>query len=406
MNHFRLFSAMLCVVLFLGISAPFACATSANSSEPVTINVYNWGMYISDGSDGFINVNKAFTEATGIKVNYTTFDSNETMYTRLKTGGTNYDVIIPSDYMIARLIKEDMLEPLDFSHIPNYQYIDASFRNQAYDPNNRFSVPYTWGTVGLIYNTKYVTEEDVSSWDLMWNEKYAGKILMFDNPRDSFAIAELMLGYDLNTENEDELRAAADLLKKQKPLVQSYVMDQIFDSMVNEEAWIGAYYAGDYLAMASKNKNLAFCFPKEGFNMFVDAICIPKGAANKEAAEAYINFLCSPQISGQNMNYLGYSTPISSAKAYMDPETTSSDVAYPNSGTLSRGKSFMQLSADTTQLMESLWLDVKTDSSGSQGGNALLYIGASIVAILLILIVMYHNNKRKRMAARKKAGLR
>lgn len=406
MNRLRLFATMLCMALFLGISAPFTLAASPASTEPVTINVYNWGMYISDGSDGFIDVNKAFTEATGIKVNYMNFDSNETMYTRLKTGGTNYDVVIPSDYMIARLIEENMLEPLDFNHIPNYQNIDEAFRNQAYDPDNRFSVPYTWGTVGLIYNTKHVTEEDVSSWDLMWNEKYAGKILMFDNPRDSFAIAELMLGYDLNTKDENELRAAAELLKKQKPLVQSYVMDQIFDSMVSEEAWIGVYYAGDYLTMAAKNENLAFCLPKEGFNMFIDAMCIPKGAANKEAAEAYINFLSSPEISGQNMNFLGYSTPISKAKAYIDPVTTESEIAYPDAETLSRGSSFMQLSADTTQLMESLWLEVKTDNSNSQGGNALLYVGFAIVAIFLIVVVVLHNGKKKKLAARKNAGQR
>lgn len=405
MKRTRYFVAMLCIALSLGASGPFVTA-APSSTEPVTINVYNWGMYISNGSDGFIDVNKAFTEATGIKVNYTTFDSNETMYTRLKTGGTNYDVIIPSDYMIARLIDEDMLEPLDFDHIPNYQYIDEAFRNQAFDPQNLFSVPYTWGTVGLIYNTKYVTEEDVSSWDLMWNEKYAGKILMFDNPRDSFAIAELLSGYNINTEDESELRATADLLKKQKPLVQSYVMDQIFDSMVNEEAWIGAYYAGDYLTMTAKNENLAFCFPKEGFNMFIDAMCIPKGAANKDAAEAYINFLCSPEISGQNMEYLGYSTPISEAKAYIAPDTTESTIAYPDAETLSRGQSFMQLSPETTQLMESLWLDVKTDNSHTQGGNTLLYIGFGIVALLLVVFAVFQNNKKKKLAARNNVGQR
>jgi spermidine/putrescine transport system substrate-binding protein len=240
----------------------------------------------------------------------------------------------------------------------------------------------------------------------MWNETYAGKILMFDNPRDSFAISELLSGYSLNTEDETELRATADLLKQQKPFVQSYVMDQIFDSMVNEEAWIGAYYAGDYLTMAAENENLAFCFPKEGFNMFIDAMCIPKGATNKDAAEAYINFLSSPEISGQNMDYLGYSTPISEAKAYMDPETTESKIAYPDAETLSRGQSFMQLSADTTQLMESLWLDVKTDNSNSQGSNALLYVGFAIVALLVVVVVILQSNKKKKMAARRNAGQR
>jgi len=404
MKRIRFFSALLLIALFLGSAAPFASASKA--SEPVTINVYNWGMYMADGSDGSLDVNKAFTEATGIQVNYMTFDSNETMYTRLKAGGTNYDVIIPSDYMIARLIEEDMLEPLDFTQIPNYQYIDEAFRNTAYDPQNLYSVPYTWGTVGLIYNTQFVTEEDVSSWDLMWDERYAGKILMFDNPRDSFAIAELLAGYDINTEDEGELRDAAELLKQQKPLVQTYVMDQIFDTMVREEAWIGAYYAGDYLTMAEENENLAFCYPKEGFNMFIDAMCIPKGAANKEAAQAYINFLCSPEISGQNMEYLGYSTPISEAKAFMSPEAVENKIAYPDADTLSRGSSFQNLSAETNQQMENLWLEVKTDNSSTNSGNTLLYVGITIIAILVVALVMLNNNKKKKMAARKNASQR
>lgn len=393
----RLFAIPMLLLLCLQLTAPFAAAAPA---EPPTINVYNWGMYIADGSNGSIDVNKAFTEATGIKVNYTTFDSNETMYTRLKSGGTNYDVIIPSDYMIARLIEEDMLAPLNFDNIPNYKNIDESFRNQNFDPKNLYSVPYTWGTVGLIYNTKYV-KDPVNSWKLMWDEQYAGKTLMFDNPRDSFAIAELLLGYSINTESKEELRAATEELKRQKPVVQSYVMDQIFDSMVNEEAWIGAYYAGDFLTMKAENEDLAFCFPDEGFNMFIDSMCIPKNAVNKEAAEAYINFLCSPEISGKNMDALGYSTPISAAKEYMDPEVANSDIAYPDAETLSRGSSFMNLSADATQNMENLWLEVKTDSSDSSGVNMLLFVRIALVAALVIVLVLLNNKKKKRMAARR-----
>ncbi len=396
----RLFSTSILLLLVLNISQPLASAAPAGKT---TINVYNWGMYIADGSDGAIDVNRAFTEATGIEVNYITFDSNETMYTRLKSGGTNYDVIIPSDYMIGRLIEEDMLAPLNFKNIPNYQYIDESFRHQAYDPANFYSVPYTWGTTGLIYNTKYVTEP-VDSWDLMWNENYKGKTLMFDNPRDAFAISQLLLGQNLNTETDTDLKAAAEQLKKQKPVVQSYVMDQIFDSMVNEEAWIGAYYAGDYLTMVQENENLAFCFPKEGFNLFIDAMCIPKNAANKEAAEAYINFLCSPEISGKNMDYLGYSTPISAAKQYMDPAVAESEIAYPDKNTLARGQSFLNLSSKATVQMENLWLDVKTDSSATGGINPLLYVGIGVVALLVVVLIVVNVNKKKRMAARKNVG--
>jgi len=348
------------------------------SAEPVTINVYNWGQYISDGTDGSIDVNKAFTEATGIEVNYMTFDSNETMYTKLKTGGCSYDIIIPSDYMVARLIAEDMLEEIDYSNIPNYKYIDEAYKNTSYDPENKYSVPYTWGTVGIIYNTKYVDEADVGSWDLLWNEKYSGKILMFDNPRDAFAVSELLLGMSINTEDRDELRTAAYKLIEQKPVVQSYVMDQIFDKMEREEAWIAPYYAGDYLTMSEENENLAFCFPEEGFNFFIDAVCIPKGCQNKEAAEAYINFLCDPEISAANLEYIGYSTPVSAAKEYMDPEVVSSEVAYPDAETLSRGDAFIYLAAETSQYTDSLWLEVKT-----QGG-----VDSYAIVCMLAVVVL------------------
>lgn len=226
---------------------------------------------------------------------YSTYDSNEIMYSKLSNGGITVDVIIPSDYMIGRMVQEGMLEELNFDNIPNYQYIDDSFKNTSYDPENKYSVPYTWGTVGIIYNTKYVDEADVTGWELLWNEKYAGKILMFDNSRDAFGIAEYLLGYDVNTTDEAELQACAAKLAEQKPVVQQYVMDQIFDAMENEEAWIAPYYAGDYLTMVEENPDLAFYRPTaQGYNMFIDAMCIPTCCQEKEAAEAFINFLCSP----------------------------------------------------------------------------------------------------------------
>ncbi len=404
MKGTKVFAGALALFLVLGLlplSAAATVSTYEKFPEGTEINVYNWGMYIADGSDDSLDINKAFEEATGIKVNYTTYESNEAMFAKLKTGGSSYDVIIPSDYMIARLIQEDMLAPLDFANIPNYGYIDSAFRDQAYDPANRYSVPYTWGTVGLIYNTKYVTEE-VTSWDVMWNEAYKGEILMFDNPRDSFAIAQFLLGHDINTEEEAQLQTEADLLKTQKPLVQSYVMDQIFDAMEAEEAWIGAYYAGDYLLMAETNPDLSFCFPEEGFNMFIDAMCIPKDAANKEAAEAYINFLCDPEISGQNMEYLGYSTPISAAKAFMDPDLASNEIAYPSEAVLARADSFRNLSPETTELMETLWLDVKAEGSNL----TLIIVGAVVVIGLAGGLLVMNQSKKKKMAARKSMGSR
>ncbi len=356
-------------------------AVPAKAADKVTITVYNWGQYISDGSDGYIDVIAEFEKAyPNIKVNYMTYDSNETLYTKLQSGGSIFDVIIPSDYMIDMLISEDRLEPLDFSNIPNYKYVDDAYKNLAYDPENKYSVPYTWGCVGVIYNTKYVNEEDIGSWDLMWNKDYAGKILMFDNPRDAFAIAERLLGYSLNTEDPEELVAATEKLKEQKNLVQSYVMDQIFDKLEREEAWIGAYYAGDYLLMIEENEDLGFFFPEEGYNLFVDACCIPKGCQHKKEAETFINFLCEPEICGPNLEYLGYASPISASKKYMDPELVASEIAYPSEETLAKGEAFGALSVEGNQLMNSLWLSVKTDDNVL--GKYLILTGAAIVVVI------------------------
>ena len=388
----RLFLLMCVLALCLSL-LPLPAA----AAEKQVINVYNWGQYISDGTDGYLDVNAAFTEATGIEVNYMTFDSNESLYTKLKTGGSTYDVIIPSDYMVAKLREEGLLLELNFDNIPNYQYVDEAYKNTSYDPDNLYSVPYTWGTVGIIYNKNYVDEEDLGSWDLLWNEKYAGKILMFDNPRDAFAVTELLLGYSINTTDPDELQACADKLIEQKFLVQSYVMDQIYDKMVRGEALIAPYYAGDYLMMAEENEDLGFYLPEEGFNLFIDAMCIPSCCTNKEAAEAYINFLCSPEISGQNLEYLGYSTPISSAKDYMDPSVTESDIAYPDAETLSRGSAFVNLPMETSQLLDSLWLSVKT----AGGVGTVPIVSMCVLVGGLIGYLAVRSIRRKRRKARR-----
>ena len=329
--------------------------------ESVTLNVYNWGQYIADGSDGSMEVIAEFEKRyPHIKVNYSTYDSNEIMYSKLSNGGITVDLIIPSDYMIARMIQENMLLPLDFDNIPNYQYIDEDFKNTAYDPENIYSVPYTWGTVGLLYNTKYVSEEDVTGWELLWNDKYAGKILTFGNSRDAFGIAQFMLGYDINTTDKAELDACAELLKKQKPVLQQYVMDEIFAIMQNEEAWIAPYYAGDCLTMMGENENLDFFLPgHQGFNMFIDAMCIPTCAKEKEAAELFINFLCEPEIAAANMDWICYGTPLSAAKEFMDPETVSDPVTYPDEEALANGSSFAYLPEETSRYMESLFMDVR-----------------------------------------------
>ena len=386
----RLTSLLLALILMFALALPAFAAREE-------ITVYNWGQYISDGTDDSLDVIAAFEEETGIHVNYITFDSNESMYTKLKTGGASYDVIIPSDYMIGKLIEEDMLEPLDFDNIPNYENIDEAFRDQAYDPENTYSVPYTWGTVGLIYNRQYVSDEDAQSWSCLWNSKYAGKILMFDNPRDAFAIAESILGYSLNSTDENELRQCADLLAKQKPVLQAYVMDQIFDKMQRGEAWIAPYYAGDYLTMVEENPDLGFSHPQEGFNIFIDAMCIPKGCQNKAGAEAFINFLCRPDVSAANLDYIGYSTPISAAKAYMDEDVISSPVSYPDDETLARSESFSALPVQATQTMTDLWLSVKT-----AGANTTLYLIATLAAVALVIVFfcLKSIHRRRKIARR------
>ncbi len=348
-----------CVAVCLTFT--FAVGLSGCGSGKTTLYVYNWGQYIAEGDDDAIDVIAEFEERyPDIHIEYSTYDSNEIMYSKLSNGGITVDVIIPSDYMIGRMRQEDMLLELNFENIPNYQYIDDSFKNMSYDPENKYSVPYTWGTVGIIYNSKYVDEADVTGWELLWNEKYADKILMFDNSRDAFGIVEYMLGYDVNTTDETVLRECAEKLVAQKPMVQQYVMDQIFDSMENEEAWIAPYYAGDYLTMAEENPDLKFYRPVEqGYNVFVDAMCIPTCCKEKEAAELFINFLCDPEISGKNMDFLGYSVPSTAAREYLDESVAQSSIAYPDDAMLENATSFNFLPEETSRLMESLFMEAR-----------------------------------------------
>lgn len=350
--------AVLVLTAFLVLGCLSGCA---GGEDKIDLYVYNWGEYISDGTDDTLDVIAAFEDKyPNITVHYSTYPDNESMYSRLSNGGITVDVIIPSDYMITRMIQEDMLLELNFDNIPNFQYIDDSFKNPDYDPENKYSVPYTWGTVGIVYNTKYVDPADVTGWELMWNEKYAGEILMFGNSRDAFGIAEYLLGYSVNTTDEAELRAAAAKLNEQKPLVQQYVMDEIFDAMENGEAYIAAYYAGDCYMMMQENPDLDFFFPEtQGFNLFTDAMCIPKCAAEKEAAELFINFLCDPEICGANLGSLGYCTPSTASREFIDPEMAESPIAYPSEEVLSHGTVFAYLPEETTRLMEELFMQVR-----------------------------------------------
>ncbi|MBQ8397362.1 MAG: spermidine/putrescine ABC transporter substrate-binding protein [Clostridia bacterium] len=327
----------------------------------ITLNVYNWGEYVSvdDGEEDSFDTIAEFEALTGIKVNYTNFASNEELYAKLKNGGSSYDIIIPSDYMIARMINEGMLETLNMDNIPNIKHLDPSFLGREYDPNDRYSVAYMWGTVGIIYNTTLVDpEDDVETWDILWNEKYAGDILMFSNSRDAFGIALKKLGYSFNTTDEDELNAAAEALKEQKLLVQAYVMDEIFDKMGGGEAALAPYYAGDAVTMIAENPDLSFAVPKEGTNLYVDAMCIPKGAKNKEAAEMFINFMCEPKVGVYNCNYIGYSTPSAAVREYLDAEIVENPIAYPADEVLDKAEVYLALPDATTKHIDNLWTEV------------------------------------------------
>ena len=378
----RWFAFVTALVLVLGTSLPVSGAKEYVPEGNNTVNVYNWGQYNADGSDGSVDIIAAFEERyPNIHVNYSTYDSNEIMYTKLAAGGITVDVIIPSDYMVARMIEEDMLLELNFDHIPNYQYIDENFKNMPHDPENKYSVPYTWGTVGIIYNSKYVDEADLVGWELLWNEKYADKILMFDNSRDAFGIAAYLLGYDVNTTDEEELRACADKLAEQEPVVQQYVMDQIYDLMENEEAWIAPYYVGDYMTMAEENEYLCFYLPEnQGFNLFVDAMCIPKCAQQKEAAELFINFLCEPEIAAANMDWVGYSVPLSAAKEYMDPELVEDPILYPSDEVLSHGTAYANLDPAVTRFVEGLFLEVRIRNASQDTTQTVMRWGGIVLA--------------------------
>ncbi|MCI8479162.1 MAG: spermidine/putrescine ABC transporter substrate-binding protein [Oscillospiraceae bacterium] len=340
------------LAVFLTAALLAAALPGCGGSKNV-VNVYNWGEYID------MSVLEDFEAQTGIQVNYQTFDNNESMYSLLSSGGSSYDVIIPSDYMISRMIEEDMLEPLDFDQIPNFEDIDPALKNPEYDPTNAYSVPYMWGTVGIIYNTEKVSSP-VDSWDILFDPDYAGQILMFDNSRDAIGIALKSLGYSYNTTDETQITQAVDLLVEEKPLVQSYVMDQIFDKLEGGEAAVGPYYAGDYITMVENNPALAFCLPKEGSNLFVDAMCIPKGAQNKGNAETFINFMCSTEVGIKNCTEIGYSTPLLSVKEALPDEIKNNPVAYPSAEVLAGCETFTNLPENILMLYDSEWTRLKT----------------------------------------------
>ncbi|MBO4382661.1 MAG: spermidine/putrescine ABC transporter substrate-binding protein [Clostridia bacterium] len=399
--------ACLLAALFLSLSAAvtaFAVPSSApgeanienvdyyrnNPYRGSTINVFNWGEYISDGGEGSLDVNRKFEELTGIKVNYTNFDSNEDLYAKLKSGGANYDLIVPSDYMIERLIDEDLLLELDYSNIPNFRYIDEKYKGLYYDPNDAYTVAYNVGYVALIYNKKLV-KETPDSWAVLWDKQYEGQVLMFNNPRDAFAIAQSLLGLDYNDTDPARWAEAYDKLLEQKPIVRSYVMDEVYNIMESGAAAMAPYYVGDYFTMAENNDDLAVAFPKEGANIFVDAMCIPTTAKNKGAAELYINFMEEPEVALANAEYIAYATP-NTEVLKMDSYTYKDDpTLYPDEALFENYQYFHNLPSETQSLMSNYWSDLKVDGSS----NRSVYIGLIAYAAAVAVYGVYHFARRK-----------
>lgn len=362
-------------------------------SEGTTINVFNWGEYISDTyEDGLIDVNAEFEKLTGINVNYVTYESNEDLYPKIKNGGASYDIIIPSDYMIERMISEDMLLKIDVESIPNYKYISKDYKHMYFDPGNEYSVPYNVGMVGLIYNTKMVKERP-TSWTVMWDEQYKGKILMIDNPRDAFAIPQKILGYSLNTTDEKELSDASQLLIEQKPLLQGYVMDEVFNKMESGEAAMVPYYVGDFILMNDVNPDLDFVYPEEGVNIFVDSICIPNCSQNYEAAVKYINFLLDPEVALSNAFYIGYATPNTGVLENPEyAEMRENEYLYPSEKNMPDVEYFHNLPQESLLRLSELWNEIRIHGSD----NTHIYVGFAFVGLAVIVFWIRKSYIRKK----------
>jgi spermidine/putrescine-binding protein len=343
---------LLLVVLLLSVSLLSAC--SKESKEKVY--VYNWGEYIDE------EVLDLFEEETGIEVVYDEFEQNEDMYAKIQAGAVQYDVVCPSDYMIQKMIDEDLLTEINFDNVPNIKNIDPANLKSAenFDPGNKYSVPYCWGTVGILYN-KTLVDGPIDSWSALFDEKYSGDILMIDSVRDAFMIALSYLGYDINTTDETQLEEAKDLLASQYPLVQAYVVDQVRDKMIGKEAAIGVIYSGEAIYTQRENPDLEYVVPKEGSNVWIDGWVIPKNNRNKENAEAFINFMCDPEIALKNFEYITYSTPNMAAKEMItDEDIKNSLVAFPEQSTLENCQTFRYLGEEMEALYIDKWNEAKS----------------------------------------------
>lgn len=338
------------------IFALTGCGKGA-SGENGEVIVYNWGEYIDP------DTLTMFEEETGIKVVYDEYETNEIMYPKVEAGTTAYDVLCPSDYMIQKLIENDLLQEINFDNIPNVKNIGQQYfdQSQEFDPENKYSIPYCFGTVGILYN-KTMVDEPVDSWSILWDEKYADNILMQDSVRDAFMVALKLKGYSMNTLDEGELNEAKQILIDQKPLVQAYVIDQVRDKMIGNEAAIGVIYSGEAIYTQRENADLEYVIPKEGTNVWIDSWVIPKNAPNKENAEKFINFMCREDVALKNFEYITYSTPNDAAKALIeDEDIKNSKIAFPDFSQYNNLETFHYLGVDGDALYNELWKEVKSE---------------------------------------------
>ena len=329
----------------------------AQSEEAGELYVYNWGEYIDE------EVIAMFEEETGIKVIYDMFETNEEMYPVIEAGGVTYDAVCPSDYMIQKMMENNLLAELNFDNIPNVSEIDPEYieRSKAFDPDNKYSVPYCWGTVGILYN-KTMVDDPVDSWDILWNEKYADNILMQDSVRDAFMVALKRNGASMNTLNEEQLISARDELIAQKPLVQAYVIDQVRDKMIGGEAALGVIYSGEAIYTQRENPDLEYVIPKEGTNVWIDSWVIPKNAPNMENAHKFIDYMCQPEIALKNFEYITYSTPNEGARELIeDEEIKNSPIAFPKLSDYNALETYSYLGEEGDALYNELWKEVKSE---------------------------------------------
>ena len=362
--------------------------------QNVSLNIYNWGLYISDGSDESVDVISAFEELTGIKVNYTTFDTNESMYAKLKSGGASYDVIFPSDYMLGKMANEGMLLPLNKENIPNLAGISELYLDKEYDPGNVYSVPYMWCMVGITYNKDMVDEADLEQgWNLLWDPRYTGQILQFNNSRDCFAMALKTLGRSMNPTSTQDIDDALVKLQEQKPLVQAYVMDEVFDKMEGGEAALAPYYTGDGLTMIAENPSLGMFLPEEGTLQCVDAMCIPASSQNQEAAEMFINFMCEVDVALQNALFVQYTSPVEAVRDLLPAELRDSELMYPDPALIERSEYPSVISDELNSAMDMAWSQMK---SFDDTGNQWLVPVFLLVAIAMTVFNVWRRRARKK----------